>query len=95
MSTNRSGLPVLTRLGQSTNRSGLNILVTLGKKQVGGGGGGQGGVHYARPSLPISIKYKQEGVRIWVNIYSLVFVCKLSSNSVSFFLSTKKTLKKS
>ncbi len=27
-----------------------------------------GGVYYTRPSLPISIKYKQEGVRIRVNM---------------------------
>ncbi len=64
MSTNRSGLPVLgSRL--STNRSGPNILVTFGRKT--GGWGGRG-VYYACPSLPISMKYVQEGVRIRVKM---------------------------
>ncbi len=47
----------------STNRSRLNILITFGRKT-----GGWGGVYYARPSLPISIKYKHEGVRIQVKL---------------------------
>ena len=47
------------------NRSMPNILAQLSveKQWVGGGGGG---VYYTRPSLPMEIKYKQEGVRIRV-----------------------------
>jgi hypothetical protein len=42
------------------------------KNKNSGGGGGGGGVYYTRPSLPISpisIKYKQEGVRIRVKTF--------------------------
>ncbi len=60
------------------------LLTTLGRRQIGasrifshnfpqknsGWGGGGGGVYYTRPSLPISIKYKQEGVRIRVKLPS-------------------------
>jgi hypothetical protein len=52
----------------STNRSMPNILAQLSaeKQWVG-----DGGVYYTRPSLPISIKYKQEGVGIQVKFCSL------------------------
>jgi hypothetical protein len=57
---------LLTRNARpSINRSVPNILAQLSaeKQWVGGGGG----LYYTRPSLPISITYKQEGVRIRVN----------------------------
>ncbi len=36
------------------------------QKNSGWGGGGGGGVYYTSPSIPILIKYKQEGVGIRV-----------------------------
>ncbi len=53
----------------STNRSVPNIVAQLSAEKQWVGGGGCGGVYYTRPSLPILIKYKQQGVRIRVKHY--------------------------
>jgi hypothetical protein len=42
------------------------VPIILAEKQLVGGGGG-GAVYYTRSSLSISVKYKQEVVRILVN----------------------------
>ena len=81
LSTNRSGLPVLSAL--STNRSGLPVLARLGRRPIGAGwifsylsaeklvGGRGGGVcitHAPHHRYRILIKNKQEGVRIRVKL---------------------------
>ncbi len=56
-------MPVLARLDRGPIGAGPNILITFGRKTGGGGGGVE---YYTRPSLPILIMFKEEGVRIRV-----------------------------
>jgi hypothetical protein len=60
------------------------LLATLGRRPIGAcrifshnfpqknSGWGGGGVYYSHPSLPISIRYKQDGVRIQVKQNMLI-----------------------
>jgi hypothetical protein len=77
-----SGLIFCAWIQMTSNSAESKHFCNFPQKNSGWGGGG---VYYTRPSLPISIKYKQEGVGIWVNNSFLIKNTMLFSAYLFFF----------